>query len=340
MTTIPIILGENSYNITVGRDILQNAGELFRLDRRVVIITDDGVPSEYAEAVRAKCAEGRIITVPVGEGSKSLDTYGRVLDEIIAFGLTRTDALVAVGGGVVGDLTGFIASTYMRGIDFYNIPTTLLSQVDSSIGGKCAVNHAGVKNIVGAFYQPRGVLIDLSLLKTLNERQISAGLAEALKMAVTFDDALFEKFERLSTEELVCEDMIVSALNIKKGVVEKDERECGLRRALNFGHTFGHAVEAKEEMSGLLHGECVAIGMCYVSARSVKERLIPVLKKLSLPTEYNGDIDGALSLVFHDKKCEGRTVSVILCDEIGSCREEKMSISEFTKMIKDGGLSI
>ena len=340
MTTIPIILGDNSYNITVGRDILQKVGELFRLDRRVVIITDDGVPSEYAEAVCAECAEGRIITVPAGEGSKSLVTYGRVLDEIITFGLTRTDALVAVGGGVVGDLTGFIASTYMRGIDFYNIPTTLLSQVDSSIGGKCALNHAGVKNIVGAFYQPRGVLIDLSLLKTLDERQISAGLAEALKMAVTFDEALFEKFERLTAEELICEDIIISALNIKKRVVEEDEREGGLRRVLNFGHTFGHAVEAKEEMSGLLHGECVAIGMCYVSAREVRERLIPVLKKLSLPTEYNGDIDGALGLVFHDKKCSGQSVSVIFSDKIGSYREEKMSISDFTKIIKNGGLSI
>ena len=340
MTTIPIILGESSYNITVGRDILNKAGELFDLNRRVVIITDEGVPREYSEAVKALCAECKIITVPCGEGSKSLSVYGRVIDEIIAFGLTRTDALVAVGGGVVGDLTGFVASTYMRGIDFYNIPTTLLSQVDSSIGGKCAVNHAGVKNIVGAFYQPRGVLIDLSLLKTLNERQISAGLAEALKMAVTFDEALFEKFERLSAEELICEDVITSALNIKKRVVEEDEREGGLRRVLNFGHTFGHAIEAKEEMSGLLHGECVAIGMCYVSAVSVKKRLLPVLQKLILPTEYKGDIDGALELVFHDKKCAGNSISVIFCDEIGSYREEKMSVADFAKMIKNGGISI
>ena len=340
MTTIHIILGEDSYNITVGRDILDKLGELFDLNRRVVIITDEGVPREYSEAVSVLCTEAKIITVPMGEGSKSLSVYGRVIDEIIAFGLTRTDALVAVGGGVVGDLTGFVASTYMRGIDFYNIPTTLLSQVDSSIGGKCALNHAGVKNIVGSFYQPRGVLIDISLLKTLDKRQLSAGLAEALKMAVTFDEALFEKFERLCAEELICEDVITSALNIKKRVVEADEREGGLRRVLNFGHTFGHAIEAKEEMSGLLHGECVAIGMCYVSALSVKKRLLPVLQKLFLPTEYKGDIDGALELVFHDKKCVGNSISVIFCNEIGSYREEKMSISEFTALIKNGGISI
>ena len=340
MTTIPIILGESSYNITVGRDILNKAGELFDLNRRVVIITDEGVPKSYAEAVSALCAEAKIITVPVGEGSKSLDVYGKVTDEIIALGLTRSDALVAVGGGVVGDLTGFVASTYMRGIDFYNIPTTLLSQVDSSIGGKCALNHAGVKNIIGSFYQPRGVLIDVSLLKTLDKRQISAGLAEALKMALTFDGALFERFERLSAEELICEDIITAALEIKRRVVEADEREVGLRRVLNFGHTFGHAIEAKEEMSSLLHGECVAIGMCYVSAAGVKERLIPILKGLDLPTEYKGDIDGALELVFHDKKCSGNSVSVIFCDEIGSYREEKMSVADFAKMIKNGGFSI
>ena len=340
MTTIPIILGESSYNITVGQDILNKASKLFDLNRRVVIITDEGVPREYSRAVSELCTECKIITVPCGEGSKSLSVYGRVIDEIIAFGLTRSDALIAVGGGVVGDLTGFVASTYMRGIDFYNIPTTLLSQVDSSIGGKCALNHAGVKNIVGSFYQPRGVLIDISLLKTLDKRQLSAGLAEALKMAVTFDEALFEKFERLSAEELICEDVITSALNIKKRVVEEDEREGGPRRVLNFGHTFGHAIEAKEEMSGLLHGECVAIGMCYVSAVSVKKRLLPVLQKLILPTEYKGDIDGALELVFHDKKCAGNSISVIFCDEIGSYREEKMSVADFAKMIKNGGISI
>ena len=340
MTTIPIILGENSYNITVGRDILNIAAEIFDLNRKVVVVTDTGVPTEYARTVASLCADAKTVTVPAGEGAKSLDVYGRVVNEITAFGLTRRDAIVAVGGGVVGDLAGFVASTYMRGIDFYNIPTTLLSQVDSSIGGKCALNHTGVKNIIGSFYQPKGVLIDISLLATLDKRQISAGLAEAVKMAATFDKALFEKFERLSAEDLICEDIIISALNIKKRVVEKDEREGGLRRVLNFGHTFGHAIEAKEEMRGLLHGECVAIGMCYVSARAAKKRLVSVLEKLDLPTEYNGSIKDALNLVFHDKKCEGESVSVIFCDEIGSYREVKLRVSDFSKMIINGGYSI
>ena len=340
MTTIPIILGEKSYDITVGYDILANACKLFDLDRRVAIITDTGVPSEYADAVRKQCRLSTVITVEQGESSKSLNTFGAVTEALMTFGLTRGDAIVAVGGGVVGDLSGFVASTYMRGVDFYNIPTTLLSQVDSSIGGKCAINLGGVKNIVGSFYQPCGVLIDISLLSTLDKRQISSGLAEVVKMALAFDEDLFKKIESLNYDELISEEIITSALMIKKNVVEKDEREGGLRRSLNLGHTIGHAIEAKEEMSGLLHGECVALGMCYVSSESVKKRLIPILERLDLPTEYNGDIRGALDLVLHDKKCKGKDINLILCDKIGSFREERMAVSELINKILDGGFSL
>ena len=195
MTTLHMNLGEHSYDIFVGHGLLSHAGEYFNLARRVFIVTDDGVPGEYAKKIADCAAVAKIVTVPSGEGSKSIEVYSRLLSEMSEFGLTRTDCAVAVGGGVVGDLTGFAAASYMRGIDFYNVPTTLLSQVDSSIGGKCAVNHAGVKNIVGAFHQPRGVIVDIDTLKTLPERQIFAGLAESVKMALTSDKELFSIIE-------------------------------------------------------------------------------------------------------------------------------------------------
>ncbi len=328
-------LGERGYDINVGRGTLARAGELFNLDRRVFIVTDSGVPAEYARQVASLAKESKILTVPEGEGSKSIDTYSRLLAEMTDFKMTRSDCAVAVGGGVVGDLTGFVAASYMRGIDFYNVPTTLLSQVDSSIGGKCAINHAGVKNIVGAFHQPRGVIIDIDTLKTLPERQIANGLAEAVKMSLTSDAALFARFEY----EGVCgeniEEIIVSSLKIKKAVVEEDERESGLRKILNLGHTLGHAIEADTGMSDYYHGECVAIGMLPVVSDEVRARLVPVLKKLGLPTSYSGNIDSALRLVEHDKKCEGKKISVVLVPSVGKFEIKKMYSHKFAELVRE-----
>ncbi len=327
-------LGERSYNIVIGNRLLPRAREYFNLDRRVFIVTDSGVPAKYAKEIAALCKEAHIVTVTEGEDSKSIEVYGQLLSEMCKFGMTRTDCAVAVGGGVVGDLTGFVASSYMRGIDFYNIPTTVLSQVDSSIGGKTAVNHAGVKNIVGAFHQPKGVICDLDTLKTLPKRQVSNGLAEAVKMALTSDKALFELFERSDEAENELEEIITRSILIKKSVVEADEKESGLRKILNFGHTFGHAVEAREEMHGFYHGECVAIGMTVCSSEAVKKRLIPVLKKLSLPYFYDGDVEKALQFISHDKKCDGKKISVIFVDEVGSHRAEKMPIEDFLNTVR------
>ncbi len=335
MTTIHLDLADRGYDITVGRGLLSRAGELFSLDRKALIVTDSGVPREYAEAV-ARCAkEARIVTVPEGEGSKSPECFAMLCEQMLAFGMTRTDCAVAVGGGVVGDLTGFAAASFMRGIDFYNVPTTLLSQVDSSIGGKTAINLGGVKNIVGAFHQPRGVMIDLDTLKTLPKRQLSNGLAEAVKMSLTSDGELFGLFEREGVNDGNVEKVVVSSLNIKKRVVEADERELGLRKILNFGHTFGHAVEAKEELRGFYHGECVAIGMTVTSSERVLRRLLPVLKELGLPTEYKGDIDSALAYISHDKKRDGAKISVVLVDEVGSYRIEKMTVEDFARLVKE-----
>ena len=334
MTTINLNLAERGYEINIGRGLIDKAGEIFNLHRRVLIITDSGVPREYAERVLGRCDEGEIITVDQGEGSKSAECFIRLCERMVEMGMTRGDCVVAVGGGVVGDLAGFTAASYMRGIDFYNIPTTLLSQVDSSIGGKTAINLGGVKNIVGAFYQPKGVIIDPDLLKSLPQRQINNGLAEAIKMSLTSDEELFNLIS-LGNIEKDIEEIIIRSLMIKKAVVEEDEREGGLRRILNFGHTFGHAVEAQEEMAGLYHGECVAIGMIPVSSSEVREKLVPVLDEVGLPTKYDGNLEDALKFISHDKKCDGKKISVVFVDKIGSYRIEKMGTDAFCDLVRE-----
>ena len=335
MTTIRLSLPDCEYNITVGRGILKNADKYLNLNKKVFIITDDGVPTEYSRTVATLAKEAKIFTVKQGESAKSIAVLEEVLSAMLDFNMTRGDTAIAVGGGVVGDLTGFAAACYMRGIDFYNIPTTLLSQVDSSIGGKTAVNLGKVKNIVGAFHQPKGVLIDTDVLSTLPKRQIAAGLAEAVKMSLTSDPELFSIFETEDISLDNIEKVITRSLMIKKNVVEADEKEAGLRKILNFGHTLGHAIEAQEELHGLYHGECVALGMLPVTSQEVRERLIKVLKKLDLPTEYNGNLDDALKFMAHDKKCSGKTLSAIFVDEVGKCRIEKLSMDEFSTHIKN-----
>ncbi|MBD9097915.1 MAG: iron-containing alcohol dehydrogenase, partial [Ruminococcaceae bacterium] len=205
------------YTVHIERGTLRRAGEILPLNRRVLVVTDSGVPKEYAETVCAQCAAPTAVTLPSGEETKSFSSLQALCRVMLEKGFTRTDAVVAVGGGVIGDLAGFAASVYMRGIDFFNFPTTLLSQVDSSIGGKTAVNFEGVKNVIGTFYQPSAVLIDPLTLDTLPKRQIASGMAEVIKMAATFDADLFEALEN---GNLPIEEIIARALQIKARVVE------------------------------------------------------------------------------------------------------------------------
>ena len=325
-------LPHNGYDIILERGALGRVGELLSLDRRVLIVTDSGVPAEYAACVAAQCASPEIVTVPAGEGSKSLATMEMLLRTMLTRGFTRTDCVVAVGGGVVGDLSGFVAASFMRGIDFYNIPTTVLSQVDSSIGGKVAVNLDHVKDVVGAFYQPKRVVIDPEVLNTLPKRQIANGLAEAVKMSLTSDAELFSLFEAGRVETHL-DQIIKRSLRVKKQVVEQDEREQGLRRILNFGHTLGHGIEAVYADS-LYHGECVALGMLPMCAPAVRERLMPVLASLGLPTEVTGDLEKILENASHDKKCAGKDVSVVWVDRIGTCEIRKMPLEAWKEEIR------
>lgn len=332
MNTIKVNLGENSYNVYVGQGLINEAKNLFNLDRKVLVVTDDGVPSEYAKQIAEQCKEAYIVTVPQGEGSKSIETLSLLLSEMLNNGFNRNDCAVAVGGGVVGDLTGFAASCYMRGIDFYNIPTTVLSQVDSSVGGKTGINFGGVKNTVGAFKQPKGVIADINTLASLPDRQISNGLCEALKMAATFDSELFEIFENeIPTEQL--EKIIAKSIEIKVKVVEEDEKESGLRRVLNFGHTVGHGIESLG--LGYYHGECVALGMIPMCTEGVRDRLVPILKKLSLPTESDFDIDKAFEAVSHDKKSTSSGINAVFCEKIGTYTVKKVTLNELKELTEN-----
>lgn len=332
--TIHMNLGECSYDILVERGILAHAGRHLNLNRRVLVVTDSGVPAEYARAVAEQCKDGVICTVAMGEASKSLSGFERLLCTMLEHGFSRRDCVVAVGGGVVGDLAGFAASAYMRGIDFYNIPTTLLSQIDSSIGGKTAINLGGVKNIVGAFYQPKKVLIDPALLSTLPPRQVSNGLAEAVKVALTSDKELFDIFENRDIGSHI-DEIIIRSLRIKKDVVEQDEKEAGVRKILNFGHTVGHGIESSGGMGELYHGECVALGMIPMCGEAIRPRVIAVLKKCNLYRTLDYDWDKITEAAFHDKKADGDTVTVTTVSEVGCYDMQQMSCLAVIEMAKD-----
>ena len=332
---ISVKTGIGSYNIVLKRGALDELNNHLKLDRKVLIVTDSGVPNEYAERVAKQCKAPFIVTIPEGETSKSLETFELLLSKMVEYGFTRTDAVIAVGGGVVGDLSGFVAASFMRGVDFYNIPTTVLSQVDSSIGGKVAVDFKGYKNIVGAFYPPKAVIIDSNTLKTLPQRQISNGLAEAVKMSLTSNSQLFELFE---TEEIYnnIDKIIEESLKIKRFVVETDEKEAGLRKILNFGHTIGHAIESQNNLSELYHGECVALGMLYVCSNAVKARLLPVLKKLNLPTKIDIDKNTILEAISHDKKKSGDKITVVFVEKVGDFEMKELTLNELEELLKGG----
>ena len=331
MKQLTVSLAGGDYDILMERGLLQRAGEALNLRRKVFIVTDAGVPAKYAAAVAAQCDHAVVETVPGGEESKSIPVYASLLEKMLENGFTRGDCVVAVGGGVVGDLAGFTAASYMRGVDFYNIPTTVLSQVDSSIGGKTAVNLGGVKNIVGAFYQPKRVLIDPCVLQTLPPRQISNGLAEALKMSVTSDPALFSLFETQAPEAHP-DEIIFCSLDIKRRVVEADEKEAGLRKILNFGHTLGHGVESAAG-GRLYHGECVGLGMLPMCGEALRPRVEAALKKLHLPTRLSFDKEKALSAIAHDKKSGDNVVTAVLADAPGRWRMEKKTLPELGAML-------
>ena len=327
-------LNRSGYDIILKRGCLRNLHQFTNVqNRKVFVLTDSGVPARYAQTVAAQCPASTVYTVPQGEGSKSLKVYGQVLQAMLDFGMTRKDLLVAVGGGVVGDLGGFCAATFMRGIEFAQCPTTTLSQVDSSIGGKTAVDLGETKNIVGAFWQPCVVLIDPDTLDTLPHRQYVNGLAEALKAGIIADPELFALFEKGNVEDNI-EEIIYRSLQVKKRVVEQDERETGMRACLNFGHTIGHGIEAVKGIrgrrtNGLYHGECVALGMLpMIEDKQLVKRTRAVMRTLGLPVRTGVDKHKVLGYMQHDKKSRGDSITVIRVPGLGCWRADKIAVSE------------
>ena len=332
-------LGANSYDIILKRGCLSNLYQFTDLvHRRVFVLTDSGVPEQYAKTVLDQCADGTVYTIPQGEGSKSLKVYGDVLTAMLEFGMDRKDLLVAVGGGVVGDLGGFCAASYMRGISFVNCPTTTLAQIDSSIGGKTAVDLGSAKNIVGAFWQPSVVLIDPDTLTTLPRRQYVNGLAEAVKAGLIADPELFEIFENGDVDEQI-ETVIYRSLRVKKKIVEEDERENGARKALNFGHTIGHGIEAVKGVrgrrtNGLYHGECVALGMLpMIEDKPLQKRTRAVLRGLGLPVRTGVNKRKVLEYMRHDKKGAGASITVIRVPGLGCWRADTIPVAELPALL-------
>ncbi|MEI7702728.1 MAG: 3-dehydroquinate synthase [Planctomycetia bacterium] len=346
--TVPVDLGARSYQIEIGSGALSFAGEIFAAwpglnalqGLRMLLIADEALLQSHAKTLQdslsGRVDEIQLATVPSGEASKSWGQTQKLYDALVEMSADRRTVVVAVGGGVTGDLAGFVAATYARGLRFIQVPTTLLSMVDSSVGGKTGINHPRGKNLIGAFHQPVGVLIDPGTLNTLPDREYRAGLAEVVKYGVILDGVFFEYLEQHvaelnSREPGVLNHIIARSCELKAEVVREDEFETtGLRAVLNYGHTFGHAFEALAGYGELLHGEAVSIGMicasrlaeklCRVSA-DVTQRQLQLLKALHLPTEVptelQGQPDAILRCMMLDKKTESRELRFVLPDRLG-----------------------
>ncbi len=360
MQTVRVELGERSYDIVIDAGILSGIGERmkeFRFSPKTAIVSNPTVFKLYGDAVMNSIKNAGFecfsVIIPDGEEYKNYNQTYQILTELLKNKLDRNSCVIALGGGVIGDITGFAASIYMRGIHFIQVPTTLLSQVDSSVGGKTGVNHELGKNMIGTFYQPKLVWIDIDTLKTLPQRELLCGIAEIIKYGVIWDEELFEFLEKnrdpiltLDAERLM--HIIKRSCGIKAEVVSKDERESGLRAILNYGHTVGHAVETETGYSKFLHGEAVAIGM-HIEARLseimglIDKKQVSEIKALidsyGLPSELPPGLN-ADNLIPHmrlDKKTEAGEMKFILPEKIGKVRIRKgINIENITKALSKG----
>lgn len=348
-------LTNHSYDILIQKGALSTVGQWVQAlwePQRIAVITDSNVVGIYGEQVKRQLLtagfEVDVFVVPAGEKSKSLEQAARLYEQLATAGYTRSDGIIALGGGVIGDLAGFVASTYMRGLHFLQIPTTLLAQVDSSIGGKTAVNTPNAKNLVGTFSQPEGVLIDPETLQTLDDRRLREGIAEVVKSGAIADIALWELLESMQDEyELLtrAQEVIPLALHVKKVVVEEDEFDNGSRLLLNFGHTIGHGIENTAGYGVVSHGEAVAIGMmlmCHhaenlnLTPQGTTKKLKAMLERFHLPTEYpelKRNQEAIYQAITHDKKARGKQLKVILLEKIGEAKIVSIPIEEIRDYI-------
>jgi len=357
MHTLHVDLGERSYPLYIGRDLFADSELLAQHvpGSQVVIISNDTIAPLYVERIRHALGERSLITeivLPDGEQFKTLDTLGTIFDQVMAANHNRTTSFVAVGGGVVGDMAGFAAACYQRGVNFIQIPTTLLAQVDSSVGGKTAVNHPLGKNMIGAFYQPSAVFIDLNTLQSLPDREIAAGLAEVVKYGLICDLPFYQWLcqhmpNLLAREEAALAEAIERSCAIKARVVAADEREGGLRAILNLGHTFGHAIETAQGYGVWLHGEAVATGMLLamqISARRgwISSSEVDTYKKLllsmRLPVQVPTDMSPQdfIALMGRDKKVVDGRMRLILLASVGeACISDDVGQDELLSFLSE-----
>lgn len=324
---------QKDYPIYFERGGLGRAKELIGREGHVFLVSDDGVPEKWRDLLQSQYPDAHMHVFPQGEGSKNTAVWQNILEDMLDHHVSRKDTVIALGGGVVGDMAGFAAAAYMRGIAYVNIPTTSLSQIDSSIGGKTAIDLNGAKNCVGAFWQPDMVIVDPDVLQTLSDRHLHNGLAEAVKEGLTFDEELFAVFEKEDYLDHI-DEIIYKCLMIKKNVVEHDERESGERKLLNFGHTYGHAFETYYGLTRYLHGECVGMGMMTImTSEELKSRLEKVLKRMHLPTECDADPEKITALMKNDKKADHDHLTIVQVDEIGKGYLENWSFDKLKEKL-------
>ena len=329
---------KNKYKILISKEAIsrKNIAPLLKEHKKTLIITDDGVPQKIVKKVIAACKPSTKvfeIILQQGEKAKSIQNFQKILNFLVESNFDRTDLIIAVGGGVVGDISGYVASSYLRGIPFIQIPTTLLAQVDSSVGGKTAINISAGKNLVGAFYNPKGVIIDTSVLKTLSNREFKAGLAEVIKYALIKNKSLFSLLKRHPKEILlmhhkIIEEIIFASIHTKAQIVTQDEKENGIRAILNFGHTFGHAIEAHGKYKKILHGEAVAKGMKIASKISSLESLISEKdhkKVIALLEMFEFDLslnqynyEELKPYILRDKKIKAGRLNLVLLNQLSN----------------------
>ena len=354
MKLLPVSLGDRSYDIHIAPGRLDDTGKLCQqvLPRatRLAVVTDDTVGGLYAhrllQSLWARGYTASVISLPAGEQTKSLYNLGVLYDSFMEMGLTRTDAVVALGGGVVGDLAGFAAATILRGVDFVQVPTTLLAQVDSSVGGKVAIDLPAGKNLAGAFWQPRLVVMDPEVLDTLEDKTFSDGMAEVIKYGCIRDAAFFRALEKTPSRRAVMENIesvLYTCCDLKRAVVEKDERDTGERMVLNFGHTLGHAYEKAGHYETWTHGQAVAAGMCLaarlgaalgVTPAGVPERVEALVSAFGLPTQIpctQADYAAAVGL---DKKGTGEQITLVLLEDLGRAVLHRMSKRELLGLLE------
>lgn len=343
------VSASRAYDIIIGSDLLDKVGELSSnviSPCRAVIISDDTVAALYSErliaSLKAAGFSPEMIVIPHGEDSKSAENYIKILNFLCDLRLSRSDCLFALGGGVVGDLTGFIAATYLRGIEFIQIPTTLLSMVDSSVGGKTAINLDAGKNLVGAFYQPSLVICDYSTLETLPDETFSDGCAEVIKYGIINDAPLFEKLKNPILPQI--EDIIENCVRNKRDIVNKDERDNGMRQLLNLGHTVGHAVEKCSSFE-ITHGSAVAIGTVLITRAAVAlghctegdlNEIISLFEQYNLPTECPYDAKALASVASADKKRAGAKINLVIPYRIGDCRLLSTPVEQLEEIFSKG----